>query len=63
LVRTAQEAELDEAGQPTLGRPQLSVDEERCEQSGHDFAAEQPQQEVLVTSRHGGPDGTGPCGA
>ena len=54
---------LDESGQPPLGRPQLPVDEERCELRGHDVAPEQPKQEVLVASRQGGPDGTGPRGA
>ena len=51
LQNLAEQSELDELGQATLGSPQLSVDEQRCQLGGDDVGNEEPQQEVLLSSR------------
>jgi hypothetical protein len=53
----AEQSELDEPGQATLGSPQLSVDEQRRQLGGDDVGSEEPQQEVLLSTRESGPDG------
>jgi hypothetical protein len=53
----AEQSELDQPGQATLGSPQLSVDEQRRQLGGDDVSTEEPQQEVLLASRESGPDG------
>ena len=59
----SQQSKLDEPGQATLGSPQLSVDEQRCQLGGDDVSTEEPQQEVLLSSRESGPDGARAYGA
>ena len=53
----AQDPELDEAGEPALGGPQLPIREERRELGRDDLAREHPQQQVLVAGRQRRPDG------
>jgi hypothetical protein len=53
----SQQSQLDQPGQATLGRPQLSVDEQRRQLGGDDVSTKEPQQEVLLSSRESGPDG------
>jgi hypothetical protein len=59
----AKQSKVDEPGKATLGRPQLSVDEQRRQLGGDDVSTEQPQQEVLLSSRESGPDGARAYGA
>jgi hypothetical protein len=53
----AEQSKLDQPGQPTLGSPQLPVDEQRCQLGSDDVSTEEPHQEVLLSSRESGPDG------
>jgi len=53
----SKQSKVDEPGQATLGGPQLSIDEQRRQLGGDDVSTEEPQQEVLLSSRESGPDG------
>jgi hypothetical protein len=61
--KPVQQSELDEPGKSALGRPQLSIDEQRCQLGCDDVSSEEPEQEVLLTSRESGPDGARAHGA
>ena len=59
----AEQSELDQPGQATLGSPQLSVDEQGRQLGGDDVSTEEPEQEVLLSGRESGPDGARAYGA
>ncbi len=59
----SRQSKLDQPSQATLGRAQLSIDQQRRQLGGDDVGTEEPQQEVLLSSRESGPDGARAYGA